>query len=426
MIQEFNNIEKVFGELALPGDKSISHRAVIFSSMAKGVSEIHNLSDGQDVQSTINCLQSIGTEIERIGRHVKISGKGIWGFSSPISDLNAGNSGTTARLLAGLLAAQNFESKIVGDESLSKRPMDRVIDPLRLMGAKIDSAAEKTLPIKIHPVLKINPIEYKLPVASAQVKSALLICGLHCNEESLVIDRFFTRDHTERMLGLKSELRNNEKIIYASQKKYPQPNSYFVPSDVSTAAFFIVLALLSKIAELKIPSVSLNETRTGLLKLLIEMGGKIEINNQQENNGEFFGDIIVKNSELQNNSITSEIIPNIIDEIPILAVASWFSTGKFNIKNAGELRKKESDRIKSLCWNFKLLGLDVEEFEDGFSISGEITNDEPLFESFNDHRIAMAFAVLSMLLKNGGKVKDFDCAAISNPNFIPQVKSIVK
>jgi 3-phosphoshikimate 1-carboxyvinyltransferase len=241
-----------------------------------------------------------------------------------------------------------------------------------------------------------------------------------------VTDKFFTRDHTERMLGLKSELRNNEKIIFASQKNYPQPNSYFVPSDISTAAFFIVLALLSKNAELKIPSVSLNETRTGLLELLTEMGGKIEFNNQQENNGEIFGDIIVKNSNLQNITIKSEIIPNIIDEIPILAVASWFSTGHFIIKNASELRKKETDRIKSLCWNFKLLGLDVEEFEDGFSVSGENTNQEPLFESFNDHRIAMAFAVLSLLLKTGGKVKNFDSAAISNPNFIPQVKSIVK
>lgn len=426
MIQKFNKIEKVAGELALPGDKSISHRAVIFSAMAKGVSEIRNLSDGEDVQTTINCFQSLGAEIERVGRNVKISGKGYKGFTSPHSALNAGNSGTTARLLTGLLAAQNFQSKIFGDESLSKRPMDRVIDPLKMMGAKIDSADNKTLPIEIHPVSKISSINYTLPVASAQVKSSILICGLHSADESTITDQYLTRDHTERMLDLKSELRNDAKIIYASKKNYPQANSYFVPSDISTASFFIMLALLSRSAELKILSVSLNETRIGLLNLLIEMGGKIDIVNRYENNNEIYGDLIVRDSNLNFIPINSEIIPNIIDEIPILAVGSWFSTGRFQIKDAGELRKKESDRIKSLCYNFKLLGLEVQEFDDGFWLSGEAANSKPLFESFGDHRIAMAFAVLSMLLRNGGSVKNFECAAISNPNFIPQIKSIIK
>jgi len=426
MIQEFNRIEKVNGELSLPGDKSISHRAVIFSAMADGVSEITNLSDGEDVNSTISCLELVGTEIERVGRSAKIRGSGFKNFKRPISPLNAGNSGTTARLLSGLFAAQNFNSVIIGDDSLSKRPMDRVIHPLKLMGAEIETTSSGTLPLKIFPAEKLIPIDYQLPVASAQVKSAVLIAALHCDEITCVTDKYQTRDHTERMLNLRTALSGKEKAIYSSRENYPLPKSYFVPSDISTASFFIVLTLLLKNSELKLNNVCLNETRTGILKVLKEMGGDIEIQNEKESNGELFGDIIVRSSKLKNVVIENEIIPNIIDEIPILSVAGLFAEGMFKIESAKELRKKESDRIKSLCYNYRLLGVIVDESPDGFSISGEIKNHSPSFESFDDHRIAMAFSVLSMLLKEGGKINKFECVSISNPNFISQLKRIVR
>ena len=430
MVQEFNRIENVSGELNLPGDKSISHRAVIFSAMADGVSEITNLSDGEDVNSTITCMEFIGAVIERAGRSAKVRGKGFKKFTKPSSMLNAGNSGTTTRLLSGLLAAQNFESIIIGDDSLSKRPMERVIQPLKLMGAGIESTDSGTLPIKIFPVKKLNPIDYQLLVASAQVKSAVLIAALHCDGITSVTDKYATRDHTERMLNLKTSFlsgnHKNEKVIYSSKENYPVPKSYFIPSDISTASFFIVLTLLSKNSELILHDVSLNETRIGILKVLKEMGGDIEIQNEKESNGEPFGDIVVKSSKLKNTAIKNEIIPNIIDEIPILSVAGFFAEGSFQIQNAKELRKKESDRINSLCYNYRLLGLNVDETPDGFSISGEIKHYSPAFESFDDHRIAMALSVLSMLLKDGAKINKFECVGISNPNFIFQLKKIVR
>lgn len=424
MIQEFNHIEKVNGELNLPGDKSISHRALIFSAMADGVSEITNLSDGVDVNSTIDCLVSLGTKFERLGNSVKVGGKGNKKFSTPLTKLNAGNSGTTARLLSGLLAAQSFESEIIGDESLSKRPMRRVIEPLKIMGANIKLERDDKLPIKILPVEELNSIDYQLPIASAQVKSAILIASLHCKNGSVITDPFGTRDHTERMLQLKTDVNAKSKIIYASKSDYPHPNSYFIPSDISTASFFMVLTLLSHRSELRIQNLGINPTRSGVLKIFTEMGANIFLENENVINNEPTADVIVKSSSINNIEIKAEIIPNIIDEIPILSIAGLFADGKFEIRNAKELRKKESDRIKSLCYNYKLLGLDVDEFEDGFSVSGQIRNHNPIFESFGDHRIAMAFSILSIVLKEGGKVNNFECAGISNPNFINQLKQI--
>ena len=426
MIQDFKPISSVNGELKLPGDKSISHRAVIFSSMADGMSEISNLADGEDVASTIKCMQSLGTEIEKHDLKYLIKGRGFRNFAAPISSLDAGNSGTTARLLCGLLAAQKFESTLIGDNSLSQRPMDRVIHPLMLMGAKIESSENKLLPIKIYPVEKLIPIEYELPVASAQVKSAVLIAGLHSEGVTVVKDRFFTRDHTERMLGLKADNIDSSRNISVSKNNYPLPSKYYVPSDISTASFFIVLTLISKSSELILKNVCLNPSRIGILGVLKSMNANIEIENESAFNTEPFGDIIVKSSRLKNVEITRERIPSIIDEIPILSVAGLFADGEFQIRFADELRKKESDRINSLCHNFKMLGLSVEEFKDGFSLSGRVTNRFPVFESFGDHRIALAFAVLSMHLKDGGKINKFECVSISNPNFISQLKNIVR
>ena len=426
MNQKFNKIESVNGELALPGDKSISHRAVIFSCMAKGISEIDNLSNGEDVRSTLKCFSELGVTSKWENEKLIIEGKGFKNFNAPVNNLDAGNSGTTARLLAGFLSAQPFESTLIGDESLSQRPMKRVIEPLSLMGAKFSATPKLTLPLTIHQTEKLSPITYEMPVASAQVKSSLLLAGLHLEEETCVIESEQTRNHTEVMLGLRVHEKEGKRFIYSSQKNYPSAQNYFVPSNISSAAFFIVLTLLAKNSEVILQHVSLNETRTGIIKVLKEMGANIEITNKQTSNNEVYGDLIVRSSELHSIEIPKEIISNIIDEIPILSVATVLGTGKFEIRNATELRVKESDRISALVHNYKILELDVEEFPDGFSVSGSIQKEYPIFESFHDHRIAMAFAILSMFLKNGGSISNFDCVKISNPQFLAQVNSLIQ
>ncbi|MCX6174255.1 MAG: 3-phosphoshikimate 1-carboxyvinyltransferase [Ignavibacteriales bacterium] len=423
MIQKFENINSIKGELFLRGDKSISHRAVMFAAMADGISVIRNCSGSEDVRSTINCFEKLGCKSEITGDQIKVIGKGFKGFTKPNSELYAGNSGTTARLISGILSAQNFESVITGDESLSQRPMKRIVDPLRLMGADISANENGTLPIIIKRSL-IKPINHRLQIASAQVKSAMILCAIHLDEESVFIEQTPTRNHTEKLLDLKTKITNEGTKIYASRNNYPKPFELTVPSDISSAAFFIVLGLLTKNSKLIIRNVLLNETRTGVINILQQMGGKIEIENEREEKGERVGDIRVHSSKLKNVSIPKTIIPNIIDEIPILSIAGIFAEGNFRINNAQELRVKESDRIKSLCSNFRKAGLRVDEFEDGFELSGNVSNAETLYGSYGDHRIAMAFGVLSMLMTNGGSVHDFECVGISNPQFVAQIKNL--
>ncbi len=426
MNRYFNKINKVEGTLDLPGDKSISHRAVMFASLAKGKSFIRNLSNGEDVNSTQKCFINLGINIETSKEGSTVSGNGFAGLKKSISPLDAGNSGTTTRLLSGILVAQNFESTIIGDDSLSNRPMKRIITPLSLMGGNIESSNDFKLPLKIFPAQNLHPIDYEMPVASAQVKSAILLAGLHCDGITSVIEKIPSRDHTEKMLGLKSELRPDGKISFVSKENYPQAKDYLIPSDISTASFFIVLATLASGSSLQIKDVSLNETRTGIITVLKNMHAKIEIENKRNVAGEDLGDLIITHSNLTNIKINENIIPNIIDEIPILSIAGIFAKGKFEIRNASELRSKETDRIKSICHNLNQLGLSVEEYEDGFSFTGELKpkTKTPHFDSFGDHRIAMAFSVLSLLLQNGGTIENFNCVNISNPNFLPQLKSI--
>jgi 3-phosphoshikimate 1-carboxyvinyltransferase len=424
MEQSFNKINKVEGSLSLPGDKSISHRSVIFSSLAEGESVIHNLGNGEDVKSTISCFSSMGVNFVNHDDTLIVNGLGLKSLNKPLSPLNAGNSGTTSRLISGILVNQDFDSDIIGDESLSRRPMQRVIEPLTLMGAKIQASSAGTLPLKIFGSEKIHPIEYELPIASAQVKSAVILSGLHLDNESKVIENIPSRDHTERMLGLIASYEGGKKIIHVSNKYYPVAKEYYVPGDISTAAFFMPLALLTSNSELLIKNVSLNETRNGFITILKSMGGNIATENIKQNNGEVSGDLLIKTSKLDNIEIPTDIIPNIIDEIPILTIAGILASGKFSIRNAKELRGKESDRISAICFNLKLLGLNVTEFEDGFEFDGDIHNHFPVFQSFEDHRIAMSFGILSLLLLNGGKVNNFNSVAISNPDFIKQLKTI--
>lgn len=425
MKRQFDKINFVKGELSFAGDKSISHRAVFFSSMAEGKSVIKNISSSEDVKSTQRVFSELGVEFFIDNHDFIVKGKGKKKFNAPLKNLDCGNSGTTARLLAGLLAAQDFASTIIGDESLSQRPMKRIIEPLRLMGGKIESSGS-TLPIRIHPTDSLKAIEYSLPVASAQVKSSILIAGLHIEDETKVVENFITRDHTERMLGLPFHYINTQKMILSSDKYYPIAKEYFIPGDISSAAFFIVLALLSRGSELLIKNVSLNPTRTGFIELLKKMNADIRTENIKESSNEPFGDLVIYSSDLKNVFIEKDLIPNIIDEIPILSIAGIFADGFFEIRNCEELRFKESDRIKAVCENLKLLGLDVEEFQDGFRISGKIKNTNVNFKSYNDHRIAMAFSVLALLLGGKCTVEGTECVAISNPEFFEQIDKVTQ
>lgn len=424
MNQYFQKINSLKGELFLAGDKSISHRAIMFASLAEGESIVYNCSESEDVYSTIKCFRELGCEFEINNNEIKVIGKGFKNLSPPKNNLDAGNSGTTTRLISGILSAQNFESIIVGDESLSKRPMTRIVEPLRMMGAKIEPSKNGTLPLKIFPSFNLKPTEHTLKIASAQVKSALLLLALHLEEESIIIDPFNTRNHTEKMLNLKVDKTTEGNKIFCSKKNYPKSFEINVPSDISSAAFFIVAALITKNSEILIRNISVNPTRTGVIEILKEMGGNIKIINEKNECGEEVGDILVKSSSLKNIEIPKEIIPNIIDEIPILSVAGIFGEGDFVIKHAEELRVKESDRIKSLCENFKKVGLNVIENTDGFILTGELKNNFAEFESFGDHRIAMTFAILSSTLEKGGVVNEFDCVKISNPKFYEQLKSL--
>lgn len=425
MRKYFNKIYKVNGKLPLSGDKSISHRAIIFSSMAKGKSVVTNISSAQDVNTTITIMRLLGVKITSQNKLLLIDGCGYKGFQNPGLELNCENSGTTARLLAGLLSAQKFKSILTGDESLSKRPMKRIIDPLMKMGAEFKTNENSTLPLIIYPANEIQNIEYEMPVASAQVKSSILIAGLHNESDTIIIENQQTRDHTEKMLGLPVCTDKDKILSYSSKKYYPQAKEYFIPGDISSAAFHIVLTLLTPNSELMIENVSLNPTRIGFVNLLRQMGADIYFENIKSSNNEEYGDVLVKSSSLKNIKIDKTIIPNIIDEIPILTIAGIFAEGDFEIDNVQELRVKESDRIKSICENLKLVGLKVDESENGFKISGTIKNREPIFDSYNDHRIAMAFSVCCMLLDNGGAVENYECVSVSNPQFDEQINLIV-
>ena len=426
MEQKFNKISKINGTLKLPGDKSISHRALLFAGMANGTSLILNLSEADDVKSTKRCLEDLGIEFHTNENTLFVEGLGFKGFKKPAKELDAGNSGTTARLLTGILSAQNFESVIAGDSSLSSRPMKRIITPLKQMGANLSAKDDEFLPVRISPASELKNIEYALPVASAQVKSAVLLAGLFGKIKTYVIEKIPSRDHTERMLKLEIEMKDNLKYISSSKLNYPTAGEFFIPGDISTAAYFIVLTLLLKDSELKIENVSLNPTRLGFVNHLKKMGADILIEITSESNGEPFGTLTVKSSELENKEINKDQVPGMIDEIPVLSIAGIFAKGDFELRGATELRVKETDRIKTFLYNLDGAGLGIEKYEDGYKLSGGLKSfsKDKKFNSFGDHRMAMTFAVLSSLLSSGGIVENFESASVSNPHFLEQLKSI--
>lgn len=416
---------KLIGEIKVPGDKSISHRAIMIGSLAEGKTIIRNFLMGEDCLSTIRCFKELGVEIEIFDEKVIVNGVGLNGFKKPHKKLDVGNSGTTIRLMSGILAAQKFPSVIEGDESIMKRPMDRIIAPLRLMGADIKGIDDKYPPLIIRPVESLSGICYRQPIASAQVKSSILLAGLYSKDNTSVIQPSLSRDHTERMLeyfGLDIKI-EGKKVILKKGKIF-NGKDVFVPGDISSAAFFIVGALILKDSKITIKDVGLNETRTGIIDVLKDMGGNIVISNYRIVNNEPIGDITVEYSKLKGITIEGAIIPRLIDEIPIIAVAASLAQGTTTIRNAEELRVKESNRLRAIVAELSKMNVDIEELEDGMIIRGPNKIKPAELNSYNDHRIAMALSILSLFAEGQSVIDDTSSVNISFPGFYEMLESL--
>ena len=413
--------EDINAEITVPGDKSISHRALMIGAIANGKTQIQNFLDSDDTSATMEILRAMGIEIERKENRVIVEGKGLYGLREPENVLDARNSGTTMRLLLGLLAAQSFYAVITGDESLRKRPMKRVIEPLSKMGSQFFGRQGGSLaPITVIGNQNLRPVTYRTPVASAQVKSAILLAGLYADGDTTVIEPAKSRDHTERMLrcfGAQVYEEGTSVTIHGIANKL-EAKEIFVPGDISSAAFFIVAGLITKGSKLVIKDVGLNPTRTGILTALREMGGDISVVNERIINYEPVGDLIVRSSELKGIEIKSDAIPILIDEIPILAIAASQASGKTSIRDAQELRYKETDRIRAIATELRRLGVEIEERQDGFDVVGrQEIKGNCTCESYKDHRIAMSLAIASLIAQEPIEINDFECVNISFPNF---------
>jgi 3-phosphoshikimate 1-carboxyvinyltransferase len=406
------------GEITVPGDKSISHRAIMIGSLAEGKTEVLGFLNAADPRSTLHCIQALGILTTLKGETLQIEGRGLHGYSQPRAMLDAGNSGTTIRLLAGILAGQKFTSQISGDQYLVRRPMKRIIDPLTEMGAQIVGTDKFTAPLKIFPGERLHGITYELPIPSAQVKSAVLLAGLFADGKTTIEETESSRDHTERMLGLTPVRADGKTIVSVTGGMQIPAKQFIIAGDPSSAAFFIVAGLIAKDSEILIQNVGVNPTRTGYLEVLRSMGGNIVIENKRTVGGEPIADIVVKNSTLHTNLLLKgPVIPNIIDEVPILAVAAAFAAGSFEVRDAFELRNKECDRIGAVCENLARMGIEVEQFEDGFAFISKKGLIPSSFDSFGDHRIAMAFGVAAVNLQGDSTIKDSECVDISFPAF---------
>lgn len=414
--------KKINGEITVPGDKSISHRSLILSSIAEGKSKIEGLLEAEDCLSTMGIMRDLGIEITKKaeGKYT-VRGKGLDGLKEADDVLDCGNSGTSMRLLAGLLASQDFYSVLTGDHSLRKRPMQRVIGPLSQMGAEIWSRRDGLAPLSINGRQLQAMSEYELPVASAQLKSSILLASLKTKEETVIIEPAVSRDHTERMLkgaGVDLEIKDDRIILKKAEERKLKAFNIKVPGDISSAAFFIAAGLLADQGELLIKNVGINHSRSGFLEIVEAMDGNIELLNKKEEGGEPTADILVKPSDLKGTEVGGEVIPRLIDEIPIIAVMSVFAEGKTVIKDAEELRVKETDRISAVVSEFKKLGIDIIENEDGMEITGVQQPEGGIeVESYHDHRIAMSLAVLALNSDQGITIKGSEIIATSFPNF---------
>ena len=416
---------KLRGEITVPGDKSISHRSVMLGSIAKGDTRISGFLTGEDCLSTIDCFKKLGIDIEVNGTDVTVHGKGLKGLSAPAETLDVVNSGTTLRLMSGILSAQPFTTRLTGDSSIQKRPMGRVASPLGLMGAKITSENEKmTAPLTIEGQ-RLHGIDYTLPVASAQVKSALILAGLYADGETRITEPEATRDHTEIMLNyLGADIRKEGDTIVVRPAAELTGKDITVPGDISSAAYFIAAALISKDSEVLIKNVGVNPTRTGIITAFKAMGGNIELTNERTVCGEPVADILVRSSRLHGVVIKGAIIPKLIDEIPVIAAAACYASGETVIADAAELRVKESDRIKTMAAELGRMGATVIQTDDGMIILGGIPLHGAVCESYNDHRVAMSVAVAALGAKGETQIKDCGCVDISFPGYFDALMSL--
>jgi 3-phosphoshikimate 1-carboxyvinyltransferase len=431
--------------LRLPGDKSISHRAALIAALARGKSEISNFSTARDCASTLGCLRSLGVSIHFNDDRIVVEGNHE--LVAPREPLDCGNSGSTLRILAGVLAGHDFTSELIGDESLSSRPMRRIIEPLELMGARIESRDGKA-PLIVHGVKEPTPVTYELPVASAQVKSAVLFAGLNARGRTSVIETTPSRDHTERLfngfgvrvttLGKCSTqgrpqraaptVRAETTITIEGPARF-EGGAIRVPGDVSSAAYFVAAAMLLPESELTIEGVGLNPTRAAFLSVLSSWGADIETTDVREERNEPYGTINVRgglSGDATDRTLGRAMIPSLIDELPLLAVVGSQIDGGIQIRDASELRLKESDRLATTAANLRAMGAEVEEFPDGLSVSGPTKLRGALLDSHGDHRIAMAFAVAALLAEGESEISGAECVAISFPEFFPLLESLIR
>lgn len=425
MHQIVRHAKRFGGEISVPGDKSISHRALILGAIAEGDTKIANPSPGKDVASTAHCLRALGAKIEQRASHTIVYGRGLHGLQAPKETLNAENSGTTMRLLCGVLAGQNFSATITGDESLKKRPMKRIIEPLTLMGAKIFSK-NGFAPLVIRGS-KLKAIHYRMPVASSQVKACLLLAGLHASGMTTVIEPTPTRDHTERLLehmGVKAV--ESRKAISVEGGTQPKARDSSIPGDISSAAFFIAAATLIEDAQLTIKGVGTNQRRTGFLDVLVEMGAKLSINNEREKSHEPRADLSINATKLRAIEVGGAQIPCLIDELPVLAIVATQAEGTTVIRDAQELRVKETDRIRATVENLKKMGALVEERADGMVIRGPCRLKGAKVSSYGDHRVAMAFSIAGLLAEGETLIEGAEWADISFPGFFELLEMLAR
>ena len=406
------------GVVPIPGDKSISHRALFASAMGDGTSRIDGWLEAGDTLSTLKCLQDLGVDAEKEGNVLVIQGNPSRRFQQPSRPLDAGNSGTTMRLLSGILAGQPFRSVIGGDSSLSRRPMQRIIEPLTRMGANIQAGPDSTAPLSIVGKNPLHAMVYELPLASAQVKSAVLLAGLFADGETTVIEPWQTRDHTERILGLSSVNAGVVRQISVNPSLKIPAREYVIPTDVSSALFILGAALLITGSEIVLRNVGLNPTRTAAIDLLKELGARISTSEIRNSGGEPYGTIHARSSELAGECvINAPSVPLLIDEIPILAVISACAGIPFRIRGAAELRAKESDRISLMVRNLRSMNIEAEEYEDGFAFQGKNIVLPASIETGGDHRIAMAFGVAGCIVGGSMMIPKAESAEISFPGF---------
>ena len=417
MIKIKTDIKKmcsVRGEVTVPGDKSISHRAVMLGAIADGTTHIRGFLKGADCLSTIDCFRQMGIDIEVSDEVITVHGKGLYGLTKPQDILYTGNSGTTTRLLCGLLSAQPFDTDITGDSSICRRPMGRVTKPLSLMGADIEN---EYCPLHIHGK-KLKGINYNMTVASAQVKTALILAGLYADGDTVINEIEKSRDHTELMLGaMGANITVNGLQICVGKTDRLMPQEITVPGDISSAAFFLVLGAIMPDSDITIKNVGINPTRTGIIDVLLDMGANIEIFNERIATGEPVADIRVRTSKLKGVKIGGAIIPRLIDELPVIAVASLFAEGTTVITDAQELKVKETDRIKAVTDELKKCGADIIPTDDGMIINGNKPLHGADFEVYGDHRIAMSLAIAAQLAEGPSTLSDISCVAVSYPDF---------